>query len=80
VTTTPLFLLTEKNENSATERTLTRKRKRTSSSFSSTEDEEIGLILTSTDEEDTENGSHCLYYRHFFSEDKRVEKRVHCTK
>jgi hypothetical protein len=46
----------------------------------STEDEDIGLILVSTDEEDSENDAQCLYCKYFFSEDKRGEKWVRCTK
>jgi cytidine deaminase len=48
------------------------------SSFSSTKDDEIESIV-STCEEGRENDK-CLYCRHFFSEDKRGQKYVHCTK
>jgi hypothetical protein len=51
-----------------------------SSSSSSTEDEDIGLILVSTDEEESKNDAQCVYCKHFFSEDKRGEKWLRCTK
>jgi hypothetical protein len=37
---------------------------------SSSSVEEIDLILVSTDEEDNEDGAHCLHHRHLFSEHK----------
>jgi hypothetical protein len=66
--------------NRAAKRNTTSGRRSTSSSASSTEDEEIDLMLVSTDEEDSENDAQCLYCRYFFSEDKRGEKWVCCTK
>jgi hypothetical protein len=47
---------------------------------SSNEDEEIGLNLMSTDEEDSEKEAQFLEYGHFFSEDKRGKKWKLCTK
>jgi hypothetical protein len=67
-------------ENRATKRNITSRKGSTSSSSSSNGDEEIGLILVSTDEEDHENEAPCSYYRHFFSENKRGEKWARCTK
>jgi hypothetical protein len=52
----------------------------TSSSSSRNENEEIGLILVSTDEEKSENEAQCLHCRHYFSEGKRGRKWVRCTK
>jgi hypothetical protein len=68
------------DENRATKRNITSRKRSNSSSSSSTEYEDIGLILVGTNEEDSENDAQCLYCKHFFSEDKRGEKWVRCTK
>jgi hypothetical protein len=68
------------DENRATKRNITSRKRSNSSSFSSTEDKYIGLILVSTDEEDSENDAQYLNCKHLFSEDKRGEKWVRCTK